>query len=86
MQTPPIPRIALWLFAWTTRAPNLARLGRGRFLALLALRTLILAALGLSWKQRCDAGKPIVVVGPDTPAGAALLEIADKVMERVAAG
>jgi uncharacterized membrane protein len=38
----------LWLFAWLTRAPNLARLGRWRYLALIALRTAILAALALA--------------------------------------
>jgi Mg-chelatase subunit ChlD len=38
----------LWLFAWATRAPNLARLGRGRYLALIGLRSAILAALVLA--------------------------------------
>lgn len=39
---------AFWLFAWFTRAPNRARLGRGRYLALVVLRTVILAALVLA--------------------------------------
>ncbi|MBP1466045.1 VWA domain-containing protein [Candidatus Chloroploca sp. M-50] len=38
----------LWLFAWATRAPNLARLGRRRFGALLVLRSLMLLALVLA--------------------------------------
>jgi uncharacterized membrane protein len=39
---------ALWLFAWLARAPNLTRLGRSRYVALIALRTTILAALVLA--------------------------------------
>ena len=38
----------LWLFAWATRSPNCARLGRGRYLALIGLRSLMLAALVLA--------------------------------------
>ncbi|WP_240695674.1 VWA domain-containing protein [Candidatus Chloroploca sp. Khr17] len=37
-----------WLFAWATRAPNLVRLGRWRFGALLVLRSLMLLALVLA--------------------------------------
>ena len=39
---------ALWLFAWLARAPNLMRLGRSRYLALLALRSASLLALALA--------------------------------------
>jgi uncharacterized membrane protein len=38
-----------WLFAWATRAVNGARLGRVRYLALIVLRTLILASLILAF-------------------------------------
>lgn len=38
----------LWLFAWATRRPNRARLSRWRYLALLGVRSAILAALVLA--------------------------------------
>lgn len=38
----------LWLFAWATWLPNRARLGRRRYLALLGVRSLLLAALILA--------------------------------------
>ena len=37
-----------WLFAWLARAPNLARLGRGRYLTLVGLRSLMVIALILA--------------------------------------
>ncbi len=40
--------LLFWLFAWLARAPNLARLGRGRYLTLVALRSLMVAALILA--------------------------------------
>lgn len=38
-----------WIFAWATRAVNIARLGRTRYLALITLRTLILVSLILAF-------------------------------------
>ncbi|MEI7643516.1 MAG: VWA domain-containing protein [Chloroflexales bacterium] len=38
----------LWLLAWLTRAVNIGRIGRARYAALLALRSLILIALALA--------------------------------------
>ncbi|NTU83301.1 MAG: VWA domain-containing protein, partial [Chloroflexales bacterium] len=51
----------LWLFAWATRAPNRARLGRRRHLALIGARSLILAALILAL-----AGAQVVRAVEDT--------------------
>ncbi|MEI7770352.1 MAG: hypothetical protein WCI67_10210, partial [Chloroflexales bacterium] len=38
----------LWLLAWLARAVNIGRIGRARYAALLALRSLTLASLALA--------------------------------------
>jgi len=52
---------AFWLFAWATRRVNLVRLGRARLLALVAVRTVVLAALVLAL-----AGAQLVRLVQDT--------------------
>ncbi|NNJ08980.1 VWA domain-containing protein [Chloroflexales bacterium ZM16-3] len=51
----------IWLLAWLTRAVNIGRIGRARYIALLALRTLMLASLVLAL-----AGAQVVRAVSDT--------------------
>jgi uncharacterized membrane protein len=82
----------LWLFAWLARAPNLARLGRARYAALIALRSTILAALilALAGAQAVRAVDNTAVVflidGSDSVAPAQRERALDYVNSAIAAG
>lgn len=82
----------LWLFAWATRGPNCARLGRGRYLVLIGLRSLILAALVLAlagaqlvWAVR-DTGVVFLIDGSDSVAPAQRERALEYVNAALAAG
>lgn len=83
---------ALWLFAYATRGVNLARLGRGRFLALVGLRSLIVLALVLALagaqlvRAVDDTAVVFLIDGSDSLAPALREQALDYVNESIAAG
>lgn len=83
---------AFWIFAWLVREPNLVRLGRIRYPALILLRTLILAGLilALAGTQLARAVDDTAVVflidGSDSVAPAARQRALEYVNEAMAAG